>query len=947
MYSFECISQIKEIGIPNIKNITRKEYKAGTQNWDITQDKKGNMYFANNEGLLHFDGTNWHLYTLPDNKSINCIKIDDNNRIYVGGNNEFGYFRSNNKGKLIYHSLSDLLKKGKNKVKNINLIWKIHSYQGEIIFQSFTKLFFLKNNTLRYYNSKNKFQFSFLVNNKLYIQDKKLGLVYYSKGKLTALKGTKAINNSEVWGIFPNHKNQLILATLENGLFIYDNKTIKPWQTEANEYVRTNSSLGGCVINNKRYVFNTVNNGIIITDFNGKIIQRLNRQKGVQNNTVLKSFVDKNNDVWLGLDNGITFINENSPLSYFDYSYNISTVYASLVHKNILYVATNQGLFYHNWGDEFLDEPFKRVEGTIAQVWNIQLIDNQLICATNNGALLIENNKAIKVLDKKGYLGFTSIPNHPDYVIGNNYNGFSIFKKNGKTFELENSIAGYDESNSISETLLDNNFLWLKKGSDLYQIKLSDDLKKMNEIKIHHKIDKNYKGIESIQTIQGKIYFQVKNHFYRYSEEQDLFFEDKKISSLFKSIPPLKRIIEDKYGNLWYYYNENIGVLKKNGKGDYIKTQTPLSNLSGNLVNDYLSINVVDQKNVFIGQTEGLAHFDFTIPTNTTAKPIAYFESFTSSKDTIKVLNLNKNYTNFNLGYDSNNVKFTFTSPIYEDSQSITYSYKLEPYEDNWTEWSSNTTKEYTNLKEGLYVMMVKAKHNYGAESAPAKLYFTISPPWYRHALAYLIYLLLIISVAFYIYNRMKLKIRKNKYYETIEQRRLYLEKESKIRQEQFELEKEIEKLKNDKLQIQILAKDKELVTNSLQVVKTNKVLNGILQKVKEIDVKDLDEPTKFQVTRLNKSIIKEVNSDKSWKDLEKHIKNVHFDFLKRLKEKYPTISSRELDLSTYLLMNMSTKEIAEIMNISIGGVELARYRLRKKLGLNKKENLIGFLMNI
>ena len=255
--------------------------------------------------------------------------------------------------------------------------------------------------------------------------------------------------------------------------------------------------------------------------------------------------------------------------------------------------------------------------------------------------------------------------------------------------------------------------------------------------------------------------------------------------------------------------------------------------------------------------------------------------------------------------------------------------------------------KEYTNLKEGDYIMKVKVKNSYGVQSEPAKLYFTISPPWYRHILAYLAYIILTIITVNIVYNRIKLKIRKNKYYETIEQRRLYLEKESKIRQEQHELEKEIERLKNDNLQIQILAKDKELVTNSLQVVKKNKVLNGILQKVKEIDIKDLDEPTKFQVTKLNKSIVKEVNNDKSWKDLEKHIKNVHFDFLKRLKEKYPTISPRELDLSTYLLMNMSTKEIAEIMNISIGGVELARYRLRKKLGLNKKENLIGFLMSI
>jgi DNA-binding CsgD family transcriptional regulator len=243
--------------------------------------------------------------------------------------------------------------------------------------------------------------------------------------------------------------------------------------------------------------------------------------------------------------------------------------------------------------------------------------------------------------------------------------------------------------------------------------------------------------------------------------------------------------------------------------------------------------------------------------------------------------------------------------------------------------------------------MKLRARNSFGVLSEVDQIKFTISPPWYRHFLAYIFYLLLIFAGTYVISNRVKLKIRKNKYYETIEQRRLYLEKESKIRHEQHELEKEIEKLKSDKLQIKILAKDKELVNNSLQVVKKNKTLNTIISKLKEIDTNILDDSTKSEFNKLHKSIVKEVNTDKSWKDLEKHIKNVHFDFLKRLKEKYPTVSPRELDLSTYLLMNMSTKEIAEIMNISNGGVELARYRLRKKLGLNKKENLIGFLMSI
>lgn len=243
--------------------------------------------------------------------------------------------------------------------------------------------------------------------------------------------------------------------------------------------------------------------------------------------------------------------------------------------------------------------------------------------------------------------------------------------------------------------------------------------------------------------------------------------------------------------------------------------------------------------------------------------------------------------------------------------------------------------------------MKLKVRNSYGIQSEEAFIVFTVSPPWYRHFLAYLVYVLLAAILIFFIRDRIKIKIRKNKYYETIEQRRLYLEKESKIRQEQYELEKEIEKLKKDKLKTKILAKDKELVNNSLQAVKKNKILNGIIHKLKDINTESFDESTKSQFTKLNRSIVKEVNADKSWNDLEKHIKNVHFDFLKRLKEKHPTISPRELDLATYLLMNMSTKEIIEIMNISSGGVEVARHRLRKKMGLDTKENLVSYLMSI
>ena len=943
LFAAPLFSQVKNIGPPEITNYKKTDYKGGTQNWNIDQDKNGNLYFANNNGLFQFDGATWHNYPLPNPPDTRCVKIDPSGKIFIGGYSEFGYYKANSKGKLEYVSISKLV----NKKKIIDFIWKIHLYKDEVVFQSFARIYSYKNNRLSIVEAPDRFQFSFLVNNHLYLQDISAGILEYKNGKLYPLKGTSTFNNTEIWGMFPLPENKLLIATLNKGLYVYKDEKVSPWNTEANAFVKKNSSLGGVSFKDKFIVLNSVLNGIIICDTNGKIIQHINHKKGLQNNTVLTSFIDNKNNLWLGLDNGIDFINENSPFTYFGFSYGISTVYASVVHNGKLYVATNQGVFYSAWNTPFSEENFTLLEGTTGQAWNIQVIDGQLICGNNNGALVIEKNHSVKTLDGRGYFRFKKIPSHPNYIIGANYNGFAVFERTANGLEYRNQIIGFDKPSSSFE--IDQSFLWLKKDDLIYKMSLSDDLKKFSAIKTYPNLTNTIKGIGNIQTLNNTVYFQTNNHFYKYSDDQDLFFEDKKMSALFKDLPKVYSLTEDSLGNIWYLFKESLGVLSKKTSGEYKNIVAPFSSLTGNLnlVNNYLSVNTIDPKNVFIGLTNGLAHFDFHLLNNSVRKPTAFIRSFSFPGDTLLFGNSQNTFEKQEIPYKSNRVKFTFSSPSYENIDNIEFSYLLEGFDDRWSNWSPITIKEYTNLREGNYKMNLKVRNSYGIQSEVTQIPFTISPPWYRHIVAYFCYIILIIAITYFIRNRIIAKIRKNKYYETIEQRRLYLEKEAKIRKGQYDLEKEIERLKNDKLQIKILSKDKELVNNTLQVVKKNKILNGIIHKLKDINADSFDESTKFQFNKLNKSIVREVNTDKSWKDLEKHIKNVHFDFLKRLKEKYPTISPRELDLSTYLLMNMSTKEIAEIMNISSGGVEVSRYRLRKKFGLNKKENLTGFLMSI
>ncbi|GEL11886.1 regulatory protein, luxR family [Flavobacterium glycines] len=943
LLSNNLFSQEKKIGLPEIKNYSRIDYKGDTQNWEINQDKRGNLYFANNKGLFQFDGSSWRKYSLPNSGLIRSFKIDKSGKIFVGGNSEFGYFKPDSKGKMEYFSLSKLI--NKNVVKLIDIVWKTHLYNNEVIFQTFSNIYIYKENKLRILKAPGRFQFSFKVGTKLYIQDHKKGLLEYINGSLTPLKNTTTLNNREVWAIFTLPDNNLLIETINNGLFIYNFKKIVPWNTEANEFMKKNGALGGTVLRNDFIVLNSATNGIIICNKKGKIIQHFNKNKGLQNNTVLTSFVDNKNNIWLGLDSGIDFINENSPITYFGSSYGISTVYASVVYKNNLYVATNQGLLYRSMKNIFNDNTFNLVSGTSGQAWNIQIIDGQLLCSSNKGALVIQDGKTVQTIDTKGYIGLKLIPNKPNYMIGCNYTGFAVFEKISNKWQYKNQLEGfYGYPYSFQ---VENSNLWFQLDNLIYKMTLADDMTRIKSIKTYKNLSNKDKGIGSIQQIKQAIYFQNNNHFYKYSGDLDLFYEDKEINKLFKNLPKINTIKEDHQGNIWYVFKESLGVLMKNNNGTYKNIITPFSNLTGNLVSNYLSINTIDSHNIFIGLTNGIAHYNPKQKNNLVIKPKAYIRSFTYPGDTLILGNGQEELEKYKIPYKFNHVKFSFSSPTFENLENVEFSYQLEGFDKKWSSWSNNPIKEYTNLREGNYKMKIKVRNSYGVQSDETFLLFTISPPWYRHPFAYLIYVILTITIIYVIRERIKIKIRKNKYYETLEQRRLYLEKETKIRQEQYELEKEIEKLKNEKLKIKILAKDKELVNNSLQVAKKNKVLNNIINKIKDINVDTFDETTKTQFTKLNRSIIKEVNTDKSWQDLEKHIKNVHYDFLKRLKEKYPTISPRELDLATYLLMNMSTKEIAEVMNISNGGVELARYRLRKKLNLNKKENLIGFLMSI
>lgn len=930
------LAQIKEIGLPSVKNFSRKEYNAENQTWQIDQDLNKNVFFANNGGLLRFDGISWKKISMPNSVNVRSLKINGH-KIFVGGYNEFGYFEVLSNGNYKYYSLSKFLEHK----KPIEFIWKIHLVDGATVFQSFQYLYFYKNKKIKAITAPSRFQFSFLANNQLFVQDKKLGLLRLENGVLKPMSGTETLNNTEVWGVFPKGKTELVIATLDKGLFLFSDLRLKKWQCEANSFLEKNSGLGGAILQGKNFAFNSVLDGMIIVNQNGKIIQHLSRKNGIQNNTVLTSFVDNDKNLWLGLDNGISHINVNSKFSFFGSDDGISTTYGVANFNQKIYVATNQGMFCKELQEN--SNKFELVQGTTGQAWNIQMVGKQLFCAHNRGLLVVENKIARTIFNDRGYWGVKGL-SPLNYFVAANYDGFAIFEKNGPNFQLVKQLTGVGKTSK--DFFVENNSIWFIDNQKLKRINLSKKFTTSPEVQVYSYLTTKNNAPQVIASIAKQVTFLANNKCFYFDYKSEKFIENKTKSSLFKNLPNLNFLYEDQFQNIWYGHSNTIGALKKTTTG-FENDFSQFSELDGDLVSNYLSISCVDSNNYFIGLSGGLAHFGGFQKTIFSKKPKVFINSFECTQDTIVFGNLSKKDTVFNLSYSNNDVKFGFSSPLFSKKNDVQFSYKLEGFDKKYCDWTTMHFKEYTNLREGKYKMLVRVRKGIGNFSEDASIQFKIKPPWYRSTVAYMLYVLAFGMMVFGVHQSVQAKIRKNKYFQTVEQRRIYLEKEAKIRAEQQDLETEIERLKNEKLKIKLLSKDKELVNNSLQVVKKNKVLNEIVQSIKKIDTNNLTENAMSQIAKVNKTIAKEVDADQNWKTLEKHIKNVHFEFLKRLKNKYPTISPRELDLSTYLLMNMSTKEIAEIMNISNAGVELARYRLRKKLNLTKKENLTGFLLNI
>ena len=951
-------SQIKNIGIPFIRNFPKREYKAGTQNWGISQDQKGFMYFANNEGLLIFDGVAWHLYKMPNSSITRSVFIAENGSIFVGAYNELGRMEYAANGKLEFKSLKKYIPA---QYQNFDDIWNITSHDGKTIFQSYGSALIFDNDTsFTVVKAPVRFQNSFKVKDKFFLNDIENGLYELHNGKLEILAGCQSIVGEEIWSILPGTMvDEFLICTLNKGAFVYNGKQLVEWNVPVNEFLKKNQIFSAALIHDHYYAFGTVREGLVISDSRGEIVQNINRKKGLQNNTVLKIFADRSGDLWLGLDNGIDYININSPITFIRQSDEIGAGYTALIHKGKLYFGTNQGLFVKNWSLKDEDGGLHLIPNTSGQVWYLGVHDGVLICGHNKGTFVIEGETARQICKIPGGWKYHIMKRFPDYLIGGTYSGMILFKKEKDTWKFVEKIKGFNESFRIFEEDGDGN-LWMSHGfKGIYKIRFGNTLDSVSSSRyftVQDGLPTNYNL--NVYKIRQKIVFTTNAGVYQYNSQNQRFEKSVYFNQLLKPLSDLSFLKEDKDHNIWYIgwlqSNNKAGVLRIQEDGSYQNVTSPFVLLNGKFISGFESVYPFSDDHLFFGTEEGFAHYSSTAHFSFNPEFSAYITKavalnidstfYYSGGQRLKSGRIAQNYI---FRYPKNAFKFFFCSPVYDTPQGVEYSFKLSGLKNDWSGWSNSSSVEFALLPEGNYVFSVKARNSLGVESETDEISFTVSPPWYRSVWAItgyiLLFAILVISSVWLFFKRIEISRRK----ERLKHLKAYRQKEHDYIQQVALSEKKIIKLKNEKLKNEMIHRDKELANQTMDLIRKNKFLSKIKEELEKIKSMSGDESLRGKITLLIGKIDKDVDHNKQWEVFETAFDEVHEDFLNRLKSRFPTLTPKELRLCAYLRLNISTKEIAPLMNISIRGVEICRYRVRKKLNIEHDMNLTSLIIDI
>lgn len=893
--------------LPFVENYDKSNYKGDNQVWDVTQGQDKALYFANNQYLLRYNGVVWEKYQLP-NKTVIRSVFADQDRIYCGSYKEFGYWKRT-EGKMTYCSISKNQKVFND--KDNEEVWKIFKLKNRLYFQSFNNLYSYENGTIQKIHFPFLISYCFLVDATIYVASVEQGIYKLVGQKLQPIPGWEALKNNVIHGI-QKRGSQWFIFTQKNGVFVTENGQLKAWSSPLNNDLKKVNINKAEMVSPEKMAICSGSNGVYLYDFSNGSYKNINRKNTLLNNTVLNVFMDKENDLWLGLDNGISHIEINSPVAILnDNSGMLGSVYAVTKTPNSNYLlASNHGLF------EFEQNKLKQLPNTERQAWSVTAVNSGFVIGHNDGTFFYDaKGELSKINQVNGGWNFVKSSINSSYLQAT-YSGVRIYP----------NPANFKESIAIQNLIkpikyvaqVNKNEIWAADNyRGLYRVTIDDryQTKKIENITQKANISNDF-GVKLFE-FRNELLFLIDNSWYVFNSLTQKLEINEWFQTNFRDISDIiaideRQILVIKDGFM-YHVLDNGNQFQWN--------IIPEKYYKGKLINGHLKIYKTPNK-YLLNLDDGFISlaFNFKNPANEAPVIEAYCHEI-AVKEGASIDN------NSELKIQVISGKYGINKPnlFYK----IDHSKSVNPLR--------RGIINVNNLSAGSHTVTIY--HYDGNRFNETKQFsFKIKQPWYFSTGMLLLYFAVIggFLLVYFRWNKIhyvqKLKLKEAELKHQSELKEMELKSQSDLQIQDYE--KHI-------LELELQTKSSEVAGKSLSIAKQTDMIESI-QAILESDT-DISK-LKNDIRKVIK--INAVNKNE-WETFETNLNQIHKEFIANLSASFPNLTPKDIRLCIYLKMNLSSKEIAPMMNISFRGVELHRYRLRKKIGLKKEENLTKFLLNI
>lgn len=762
-----------ETGLPFITNYTPKQFHAPPQMWAAIEDNRGIMYFGAQAALLEYDGITWRRVKF-DGKPPSVIRSlakDKSGKIYYGSAGDFGYLNYDSSGYTHAVPMIDLVPKEN---RDFFDVWTIHIASDGVYFQSREYIFRISDDRqVKVWNPKTKFMYAFYLDGVYYVHEQGIGLLKLVNDSLQLIPGSEYLGQERMQVMLPYQEagqkpgvssGKYLVGLFYAGLFLFDGKTFKPFKTDADNLIRTATLYKGLLFPDGNYGLSTTGKGIAIINSEGKIVKMINRDVGLQDESVYALYASHDGTLWMALDNGISRMETASPFTQFTNQSGINTATLSLArYKDKLYLGTTNGLLQYN-------EKNGKFEANDVippnQTFNL-LNDGEQMLVANDGLFSVRNGKTQiiqpSISGNMQLSGLFRSKNYPNILLGGSTFGVAVFHKGkpNENWKFMGHIPNLDDQFWSFTDNKDGSFWAGSQSGVAYRVMpafLADGRPDMSKFTFRKfgEADGLINAVGQVNEFDGETVFIGDTVIYRFDDKTQRFTPDTLFGRLENGGGNNEGdLVKDLQGNYWLRWSKMSVLIKPQPGGGFALDRTPLL-----AINDRTFSKMIPDENgiLWICTTDGLIRYDSKLKKNYDQPYITIFRRISSGQ---KLFNPNQSDgLAQDFPHTNDAFRFEYAAPFFEQEEKTEYQTWLEGFDPGWSDWGNNFYKEYTNLPEGKYKFHVRARNVYGKLSNEAVYAYNIIPPWYRSWWAYLLYAL---AVAGLIYTVVRYRTRQLK----------------------------------------------------------------------------------------------------------------------------------------------------------------------------------------